>query len=56
VLKVTIACGVLLHLLYQFAWAYSDWRYVEIVIGVESFAPLSSGLQDAVWIKGWSIA
>ncbi len=52
VLKVTIAGAVLLHLLYQFALAYSGWRYVEIVLGGESFAALSSGLQNAVWMMG----
>jgi len=51
-LKVTIAGAVLLHLLYQFALAYSGWRYVEIVLGGESFAALSSGLQNAVWMMG----
>jgi len=52
VLKVTIGGAVLLHLLYQFALAYSGWRYVEIVLGGESFAALSSGLQNAVWMMG----
>lgn len=52
VLKVTIGGAVLLHLLYQFALAYSGWRYVEVVLGGESFAALSSGLQNAVWMMG----
>lgn len=52
VLKVTIGGAVLLHLLYQFALAYSGWRYVEIVLGGESFAALSSGLQNAIWMMG----
>ncbi len=52
VLNVTIAGAVLLHLLYQFALAYSGWRYVEIVLGGESFAALSSGLQNAIWMMG----
>src|SRR5207244_11615211 len=45
VLQVTIAGAALLHLLYQFALAFSGWRYVEVVLGGESFAALSSGLQ-----------
>lgn len=52
VLQVTIAGANLLHLLYQFALAYSGWRYVEVVLGGESFMALSSGLQSAVWMMG----
>ena len=52
VLQVTIAGATLLHLLYQFALAYSGWRYVEVVLGGESFMALSSGLQNAVWMMG----
>ena len=52
VLQVTIAGVTLLHLLYQFALAYSGWRYVEVVLGGESFMALSSGLQNAAWMMG----
>ena len=52
VLQVTVAGAALMHLLYQFALAYSGWRYVEIVLGGESFAALSSGLQNAAWMMG----
>ena len=52
VLQVTIAGAILLHLLYQFALAYSGWRYVEVVLGGESFMALSSGLQNAAWMMG----
>jgi transposase InsO family protein len=52
VLQVTIAGATLLHLLYQFALAYSGWRYVEVVLGGESFMALSSGLQNAAWMMG----
>jgi transposase InsO family protein len=52
VLRVTIAGVALLHMLYQFALAYSGWRYVEVVLGGESFMALSSGLQNAVWMMG----
>jgi transposase InsO family protein len=52
VLQVSIAGAVLLHLLYQFALAYSGWRYVEVVLGGESFMALSSGMQNAAWMMG----
>ncbi len=52
VLQVTIAGAILFHLLYQFALAYSGWRYVEVVLGGESFMAISSGLQNAVWMMG----
>jgi len=32
--------------------AFSGWRYVEVVLGGESFAALSSGLQNAMWMMG----
>ncbi len=51
-LQVTIAGAVLLHLLYQFVLAFSGWRYVEVVLGGESFMALSSGLQNAMWMMG----
>ena len=51
-LAVTIGGALLLHLLYQFALAFSGWRYVEVVLTGESFAALSSGLQNAVWMMG----
>lgn len=52
VLQVTVAGMSLPHLLYQFALAYSGWRYVEVVLGGESFMALSSGLQNAAWMMG----
>ena len=52
VLRVTIAGAVLMHMLYQFVLAFSGWRYVEVVLGGESFVALSSGLQNAVWMMG----
>lgn len=51
-LQVTIAGAALIHMLYQFALAFSGWRYVELVLGGESFVALSSGLQNAVWMMG----
>lgn len=52
VLQVTVAGVAMMHLLHQFALAYSGWRYVEVVLCGESFAALSSGLQNAAWIMG----
>lgn len=52
VLQVTIAGAAFMHLLYQFALAYSGWRYVEVVLGGESFAARSSGVQNAAWTMG----
>ena len=46
------AGAVMMHLLYQFALAFWGWRYVEVVLGGESFVALSSGLQNAVWMMG----
>jgi len=44
VLRVTIAGAALMHLLYQFALAFSGWRYVEVVLGGESFVALPGPL------------
>lgn len=35
------------HLLYQYRLAYSGWRYVQVVLGGESYAALADGLQNA---------
>ena len=35
------------HLLYQYRLAFSGWRYVQIVLGGESYAALADGLQNA---------
>jgi hypothetical protein len=37
------------HRLYQFTLAHSGWRHSTVVEGGESFAALSTGLQDALW-------
>ena len=34
------------------AYAYSSWEHGEIVLGGESFAALSGGLQNALWTLG----
>ena len=51
-LKVTIAGVFLPHRLYQFAFAHSGWRHARLVLGGESFAALSAGLQEALWMAG----
>lgn len=51
-LAVTIAGALLAHLIYHFALVYSVWEHAEVVLGGESFAALSAGLQNAVWQLG----
>ena len=40
------------HRLYHYRLSYSGWRYVKVVLGGESFAALSAGLQEALWRSG----
>lgn len=51
-LGVSIAGLEFEHRLYQFAFAHSGWRHVQVVLGGESFQALTSGLQDALWMAG----
>lgn len=51
-LGVRVGGVPLAHRLYQFALAYSGWRYVEVVMGGESWVALSGGLQNALWRLG----
>lgn len=51
-LGVTIDGAPLDHLLYNFVLAYSGWQFARVVLGGESFAALSEGLQDALWTLG----
>ncbi|MCZ2104787.1 MAG: IS21 family transposase [Burkholderiales bacterium] len=51
-LKVTLGGVELPHRLYQFAFAHSGWRHARLVLGGESFAALSAGLQEALWMAG----
>ncbi|MFC7066211.1 IS21 family transposase [Brucella rhizosphaerae] len=51
-LKVTIAGVVLDYLLYHFRLAYSGFEHAQIVEGGESFAALTTGLQNALWSLG----
>jgi hypothetical protein len=40
--------------LYQFRFAYSGWRYVQIILGGESYSALAGGLQSALILAGGS--
>lgn len=51
-LNVSIAGMAYPHRLYQFALAYSGWRYAEVVQGGESYMALANGLQNALWAIG----
>ncbi len=50
--EVTIKGEVFSHLLYQFRFAYSGWRYVQITLGGESYSALADGLQSALALAG----
>lgn len=51
---ITLQGEVFTHLLYQFRFAYSGWRYVQIVLGGESYSALADGLQSALSLAGGS--
>ena len=50
--KVTINGKGFSHILYHFRLAFSGWCHVKVILGGESFAALSEGLQDALWRLG----
>ena len=50
--EITIQGAVFTHLLYQFRFAYSGWRYVQIILGGESYSALADGLQSALSLAG----
>jgi transposase InsO family protein len=52
--EITIQGEVFTHLLYQFRFAYSGWRYVQIILGGESYSALADGLQSALFRAGGS--
>lgn len=52
--EITIQGEVFSHLWYQFRFAYSGWRYVQIVLGGESYSALADGLQSALVLAGGS--
>lgn len=51
---ITLQGKVLTHLLYQFRFAYSGWRYVQVILGGESYSALADGLQSALYRAGGS--
>lgn len=52
--EITLNGAVFRHLFYQFRFAYSGWRYVQIVLGGESYSALADGLQSALELAGGS--
>jgi hypothetical protein len=52
--EITIQGKMFTHLLYQFRFAYSGWRYVQIILGGESYSALAGGLQSALILAGGS--
>jgi hypothetical protein len=52
--EITIQGEVFTHLLYQFSFAYSRWRYVQIVWGGESYSALADSLQSALVLAAGS--
>ena len=50
--EITIARKPLDHRYYHYRLVYSGWTFVKIILGGESFAALSTGLQDALWRCG----
>lgn len=51
---ITFQDKVFTHLLYQSRFAYSGWRYVQLVLGGESYSALVDGLQSALTLAGGS--
>ena len=49
---ITINGEAFSHKLYHFRLTYSGWSYMQIVQGGESYAALSDGLQNALWLLG----
>jgi len=52
--EITLQGKVFSHLLYQFRFAYSGWRHIQIVLGGESYSALADGLQTALSLAGGS--
>lgn len=51
---ITLQGEVFTHLLYQFRFAFSGWRHVQVVLGGESYSALADGLQSALHLAGGS--
>ena len=53
-ITITIKGVPFSHKLYHFRLMFSGWSYVQIIQGGESYAALSEGLQNALWLLGGS--
>jgi hypothetical protein len=51
-IEITISGQSFKHLLYHFRLAYSNWSFIKVIQGGESFIALSKSLQDALWKLG----
>lgn len=51
-INITIKGQVFQHILYHFRLAYSNWSFMKIIQGGESFTALAQSLQDALWKLG----
>ena len=51
-IDITIGGQAFKHILYHFRLAYSNWSFIKVIQGGESFSALSQGLQDALWSLG----
>lgn len=51
---ISIKGEVFSHKLYHFRLTYSGWSYMQVIQGGESYAALSDGLQNALWLLGGS--
>lgn len=52
--EITLKGEAFKHLLYHYRLAFSGWSYIKVILGGESFAALSTGLQTALWLSGGS--
>lgn len=50
--QITLNGEVFSHLLYHYRLAFSGWGFIKVIMGGESFAALSTGLQSALWLSG----
>jgi len=53
-IEITLNGEAFKHLLYHYRLAFSGWSYIKVILGGESFAALSTGLQTALWLSGGS--
>ena len=51
-LYVTLHGEAFPHILYHYRLPFSGWEYGQVMLGGESFAALSEGMQNAFWYSG----